>query len=175
VARSVRLPWRVVPGREVSPTMKDTDSNAKPNHGRILRAADVIPPFSDDGPSPGRPDDSGKPPASAPARAAKPGNGKAGRSLQGVTADNGGAEGDERPIDPSDIPTYNLAENILAEHRQLAAKRRKAPGRPQTAAKAHAAGPPSLDLVDMHHIVAEIVARDIECLCKEPDEPHSRQ
>ena len=75
------------------------------------------------------------------------------------------------------IPTFDLAENILAEHRRTAARRRKAPGQGQAepeiqparpAVKTHVVEPPSQDLLDLHRVVAEIVAHDIERLCKKP-------
>jgi hypothetical protein len=75
------------------------------------------------------------------------------------------------------IPTFDLAEHILAEHRRTAARRRKAPGQVQAepevqpvrpAVKTHVVEPPAEDPMDLHRVVAEIVARDIERLCKKP-------
>jgi len=97
----------------------------------------------------------------------------------------------------SEIPKFDLAEQILAEQRKITAIRRKAPGKPQrlpspapavtrVQAQDGAAGkkpkapdwqpqvqstdyaikqPPSI-LSEQEQIVAEIVARDIEKLCR---------
>ncbi|MCL5282036.1 MAG: hypothetical protein M1376_19260 [Planctomycetes bacterium] len=84
------------------------------------------------------------------------------------------------PEDGLEIPSYDLAENILAEQRQAAGRRRRGPG--QTGADPCAcsaavvqprgvapADPVSQDLRDLQRVVAEIVARDIERLCRRPD------
>ena len=97
----------------------------------------------------------------------------------------------------SEIPKFDLAEQILAEQRKITAIRRKGPGKPQrlpslapavtrVQAQDGAAGkkpktpdrqpqaqstdyaikqPPSI-LSEQEQIVAEIVARDIEKLCR---------
>jgi hypothetical protein len=81
------------------------------------------------------------------------------------------------PKDGVEIPSYDLAENILAEQRRAAGRRRRGPGRagagpgacPQ---KAGHGDPPlraSQDLLELQRVVAEIVARDIERLCRKPD------
>lgn len=109
--------------------------------GRVLRAADVIPPFGKNVPP---------------------------------------------PEDVGDIPSYDLAENILAEQRQAAGQRRRGPGagggtktddrRPATEGAAVLRSlssvlrdPAAPDLPDIQRVVAEIVARDIERLCRRPD------
>jgi hypothetical protein len=116
--------------------------------GRVLRAVDVIPPFDKDA---------------------------------------------QRPEDGVGIPSYDLAENILAEQRQAAGRRRRGPshagagpcacpgavGQPRgrvpkreeiafgvPVAPADLASP---DLRELQRVVAEIVARDIERLCRRPD------
>ncbi len=85
----------------------------------------------------------------------------------------------------AEIPKYDLAENILAEQRRVAARRRRAP----TQAQDEPPGPPELsglkpsfselpseDLPELQRIVAEIVARDIDRLCRSPDKwPHTRE
>jgi hypothetical protein len=90
------------------------------------------------------------------------------------------------PVIP-EIPTFDLAENILAEHRRTAAGRRKAPNhiqaepeiRPERAAvRVHVIEPPSQpsqDMLELHRVVAEIVARDIERLCRRPGSPPCEQ
>ena len=95
--------------------------------------------------------------------------------------------GDTSPVEPPqaalEVPTFDLAENVLAEHRQMAARRRKAPGQVQTepeirperpAVVTHVIEPPSQDLAELQHVVAEIVARDIQRLCSQPSRPPRR-
>ena len=78
---------------------------------------------------------------------------------------------------PSEIPTYDLAEHILAEQRRAAGRRRRAPGQVQeepTAGPGAADGPmfipeiTSQDLFELQRLVAQIVARDIDRLCQRP-------
>ncbi len=81
------------------------------------------------------------------------------------------------------VPRYDLAETILAEQRRVAAGRRRAPGRPQeeptpTSGDEHSRisieEPLSQDLTELQRIVTEIVARDIERLCRRPEtQPHT--
>jgi len=73
-----------------------------------------------------------------------------------------------------EIPSYDLAENILAEQRRAAGRRRRGPGRVEDEPVAvapvgatHAS--PVQDLPELQRVVAEIVARDIERLCRGPD------
>lgn len=84
------------------------------------------------------------------------------------------------PEDGVEIPSYDLAENILAEQRRAAARRRRGPGRvdEEPVASAHAGAKDlsplpsriaSQDLLELQRVVAEIVARDIERLCRKPD------
>jgi len=76
------------------------------------------------------------------------------------------------------IPSYDLAETILAEQRRVAAGRRRAPGRPAeeptpTSDDARSGisveEPSSQDLTELQRLVTEIVARDIERLCRRPE------
>jgi hypothetical protein len=84
------------------------------------------------------------------------------------------------PRDGAGIPIYDLAENILAEQRRAAGRRRRGPGRAEeepaassantgvsVAAPAWASG----DLAELQRLVAEIVAHDIERLCRRPERP----
>ena len=77
------------------------------------------------------------------------------------------------PEDQSDIPTFDLAENILANQRKVASGKRKSPPKPIEAAKptppipiveykpaAQAPAPPP----QPDSVIAQIVARDIERL-----------
>ncbi len=117
--------------------MAEKNDNRRSKRTRILRAADVIPPFNLD-----------------------------------VTQAN-------EPADPAEIPTFDLADNMLAEHRQMAARRRKAPSQmptesqiqPERRVMSHVVEPPSRDLREVQRVVAEIVARDIQRLCSRPGRP----
>ncbi len=74
----------------------------------------------------------------------------------------------------SEIPKFNLADEIMAEHRRITAIRRKAPGEKGEAQKPEredeSAGniirQPSPALSEQEQIISEIVARDIERLCR---------
>lgn len=74
----------------------------------------------------------------------------------------------------SEIPKFNLAEKIMAEHRRITAIRRKAPGEKdvdqkqerETEPAKDTAGQPKPVLSEQRQIIAEIVARDIEMLCR---------
>jgi hypothetical protein len=72
------------------------------------------------------------------------------------------------------IPKFDLAEQIMAEQRKIAAIRRRGPGRKAEAPKqqrrvesiAHTVEPPPI-LSEQEQIIAEIVARDVQRLCKD--------
>ncbi len=74
----------------------------------------------------------------------------------------------------SEIPKFNLAEDIMAEQRRITAIRRKAPGEKDEAQRqeqeaesaGHTIGQPSPALSEQEQIIAEIVRRDIERLCR---------
>jgi hypothetical protein len=84
------------------------------------------------------------------------------------------------PEDGVEVPSYDLAQNILAEQRRAAGRRRRGPGRSEQelVAPGHigaknlsplSSGLASQDLLELQRVVAEIVARDIERLCRRPD------
>ena len=72
----------------------------------------------------------------------------------------------------SEIPKFDLAEEIMAEHRRITAIRRRAPGEKDEAQRqereaesaGHTIGQPSPALSEQEQIIAEIVRRDIERL-----------
>ena len=74
----------------------------------------------------------------------------------------------------SEIPKFNLAEKIMAEHRRITAIRRKAPGETDVNQKQEreaepakdTAGQPKPAVTEQKQIISEIVARDIENLCR---------
>jgi hypothetical protein len=129
-----------------------------------------MPPFGNDGVPPSRAANDAKPPAG---ESAKVNESMGEPKLSRVPKTRGDAGGPE-------IPTYDLAENILAPHRRSAAKRRKSPGQVQPEPQAPVARvdvatqvlePPSQDPLEIRRLVAEIVARDIERLCRKPSKP----
>jgi hypothetical protein len=72
----------------------------------------------------------------------------------------------------NEIPTFDLAEQIMAEHRKVTAAKRKGPGKMAVPArKQHPAESiarnvvPGPILSGPEQVIAEIVARDIENLC----------
>jgi hypothetical protein len=110
------------------------DGSTPLKHSRVLRAADVIPPFRSDS-----------------------------------------ASGDN-PETPDPIPTFDLAESILAEQRRVASGKRRRATSASSRGMGEASsfrpvvqpfGPPR-DLTELHRIVADIVSRDIERLCTGP-------
>lgn len=73
-----------------------------------------------------------------------------------------------------EIPSFDLAEEIMAEQRKITAIRRKAPGQkteaqrsePQAQPADYTIEQPTPTLSEQEKIIAEIVARDIERLCR---------
>lgn len=87
----------------------------------------------------------------------------------------------DMPAEPTDneqkegeIPKFDLAEQILAEQRKVASARRKGPGQTVEAANKEQESEPVDYLgeqstpmaLERQQIIAEIVARDIEKLCR---------
>jgi hypothetical protein len=73
----------------------------------------------------------------------------------------------------TDIPKFDLAEQIMAEQRKVAATRRKGPGKRVDAPKRQRLEPvgpavvePSPVSSEEEKVIAEIVARDIQDLCR---------
>lgn len=78
------------------------------------------------------------------------------------------------PVKPeqqrSEIPEFDLAEKIMAKQRKITAIRRRAPGKqdeaqsqePEVESIGYTIGQPSSALPEQEHIIAEVVARDIE-------------
>jgi hypothetical protein len=170
---------------------------------RVLRAMDVMPPFdkdmlpADEGAVGARRvpkrDESrlGSPPRACPPDGKGQLSGQGGRP-RGAAPTGGehesgiegrfpaGAAAKPLPAEDVEVPAYDLAENILAEQRRVAGRRRRGPGRAENmpAATPRGAGGrlatldlPTQDLLELQRIVAEIVARDIERLCRRPKRP----
>ena len=125
----------------------------------ILRAKDVIPPF-------------GK------KRTFKP-NPKArnltSRAIEKLipTVVQGSSEPPKTQPQHQDIPQFDLAEDIMAEHRKVSSQKRKRPGKepesekPKPIPQAHGYAVRQPEPVSRGHgqIIADIVARDIKKLC----------
>jgi hypothetical protein len=73
-----------------------------------------------------------------------------------------------------EIPSFDLAEEIMAEQRKITAIRRKAPGvktgvqrlKPEVQSADHIIEEPKPALSEQEKIIAEIVAKDLERLCR---------
>jgi len=142
----------------------------------ILRARDVLPPYDKKPPaqkSPSKTDDSG---AAEEATAEK---GHSTQEAPGKTRIEP-PRGREKPslqpaaAEPSrgQIPRFDLADNIMAEQRRVAAARRRAPGdvtverqSHKTAAFDSRPGRRESSPSPEGEIISAIVARDIEALC----------
>ncbi|HSW00229.1 MAG TPA: hypothetical protein VLI39_08665 [Sedimentisphaerales bacterium] len=145
--------------------MDEIGQKARPKRTRVLRATDIIPPF-DQIPAP-RNAGEGDPEPRESAQAQD----RADSSMDVGTEDSGLAQGE--------VPRYDLAETILAEQRRVASRRRRAPSPtqqelPEGSSEFRRFEPfacelPSEDLPELQRIVAEIVARDIERLCRRPN------
>ncbi|HNS22055.1 MAG TPA: hypothetical protein PKH24_16240 [Sedimentisphaerales bacterium] len=156
--------------------MDEKDNSARPKRTRVLRAADVMPPFDklpeakaaegiEGGPSERAVQQSGDGDSRAEQdAAAKPFAGSPSAPDMGRSPAAGG-----------EIPKYDLAENILAEQRRVASRRRRSPGQAQEGPVAVSAPrEPTTpvdeelaeDLPELQRIVAEIVAKDIDRLCR---------
>ncbi len=149
--------------------MDERNINTRPRRNRVLRASDVIPPYGKNV-APAKGDVEAEQSGSVLSEPGKSG----GVSLLNETAE----EAMQNSARPAEIPTYDLAENILAEQRRVASRRRRAPGRGEeepVARVGHVRPPdmtadlPSVDLLALQRIVAEIVAKDIERLCRRPN------
>lgn len=192
--------------------MDDVNHSTRSKRVRVLRAADVLPPF-DKVPAPGTSGEgetirtegnkkAGTVEGKNTSNAADRPLGPFGPSTCSPTASRTDTDVELSPAICPEIPKYDLAENILAEQRRTAARRRRAPGEEKATDKAGLRGRtpgkatendgdgqtcrssglgtivPSLsrtgegpvgDLAEIQRIVAEIVARDIERLCRRPE------
>jgi hypothetical protein len=102
------------------------------------------------------------------------------RSVVSVNKKEEAETSEETPDSPrcdgvaAGIPSFDLAEEIMAEQRKITAIRRKAPGQkteaqrsePQAQPADYTIEQPTPALSEQEKIIAEIVARDIERLCR---------
>ena len=78
------------------------------------------------------------------------------------------------PKQSHEVPRFDLADEILAEQRKITAVKRKAPGKKsehssqqqQVQSIGYAVEEPLPALSEQQQIIADIVARDIESLCR---------
>lgn len=157
------------------------DSGAEQRKADVLRAQDIIPPLR----APSRPapvpQEAGKNMHPPPAESERPPE----KQIRPVGIPEAGSEqikkADEVSSEPvkaeeqkSEIPRFDLAEEIMAEQRRITAVRRKGPGQKdkaqgqareaETAGDAFGQRMPALS--GQEQIIADIVARDIERLCR---------
>ncbi|OHB64764.1 MAG: hypothetical protein A2Y77_10865 [Planctomycetes bacterium RBG_13_62_9] len=158
--------------------MDEVNHDVKPKRARVLRAADIIPPFGKIVPQTGDGEIEAEPPRAVPPEA-DDNRSDVEHGLAGEVEPIGPGAG-QTPTADLVIPTYDLAENILAEQRRTAARRRRRPGRVDDRSvtpvregceRLAMPAPMSQDLLELQRIVAEIVARDIERLCRKPSAP----
>ena len=160
--------------------MGEMESNAKDRRASVLRATDVVPPFDRQAPADRavgaeEPDLASLESKALPDRPARVGQVVSGSTDEDRKPSTRGAD--------VNVPRYDLAETILAEQRRVAAGRRRAPGRSveeptltsgDARSRISIAEPSVQDLTELQRIVTEIVARDIERLCRRPDtQPHA--
>ncbi|NIP27253.1 MAG: hypothetical protein GWN67_11310 [Phycisphaerae bacterium] len=135
---------------------KQFDTNSEPRKTDVLRARDIIPSASPYRNIADKEENSQETIPNAPYPPA---------------VKNTPVETDQKT---SEIPKFNLAEKIMAEHRKITAIRRKAPGEKDGDQKQEREAEPAKDtagqlkspLSEQRQIIAEIVARDIEMLCR---------
>jgi hypothetical protein len=162
--------------KEIYSTVDEMSHSDKPRRSKTLRATDVIPPFDRSG----SPSDHGRTDAEQPQAPPSEAGANEGGTESSLAPGNPGATAEPSPAACVEIPTYDLAENILAEQRRAAGRRRRGPGRTEdepiasaraTEVKASVSDLASQDLLELQRVVAEIVARDIQQLCRRPDGP----
>lgn len=135
---------------------KQFDTNSEPRKADVLRARDIIPSAPTYDNIAGKEENPQETIPNAPYPPA---------------VKNTPVETDQKT---SEIPKFNLAEKIMAEHRKITAIRRKAPVEKDVNQKQEleaellkdTAGQPMSPLSEQRQIIAEIVARDIEMLCR---------
>ena len=124
--------------------------------GDILRARDIMPPYNTEKSRDNKDKEGGKEAEAGKLNNAKP------LEIKGI--------GQRR----SEIPRFDLAEEIMAEQRKITAIKRKSPekkmeseARPAVESFRYALEPQRLTSTGERGIIAEIVARDIKRLCGE--------
>ena len=127
------------------------NTNSEPRKADVLRARDIIPSYKN-------------------RTGQEPDSQQTGTNESRLPSDAKRALETEQQT--SEIPRFDLAEEIMAEQRIITAIRRKAPGEKDEAQRhereaesaGYAIGQPSPALSEQEQIIAEIVRRDIERL-----------
>jgi len=144
--------------------------------GGVLRAEDVVPPYGEDAArdkSPQKAKTGGNEALPSQKKGRQVSTGKS--PVAGKTPAKGrGAREQEVARQGSEIPTFDLGQQILAEQRKVAAVKRKGPGMrgaappriPQAQPASGTDGRLGAELSERDRIIAEIVARDIGRLCR---------
>jgi hypothetical protein len=157
---------------------QQSSADSEQSKADILRAKDIIPPLkAPAGPTPAsqKPAEEGPTPPAVPASSSEPRTAPTSVNLpqpEPKPAATTPAVSPTQEQAKSDIPRFDLAEKIMAEQRRITAVRRKGPGQEETQEqeKTEPVGgikkqvPPALS--EEEQIIADIVARDIERLCK---------
>jgi len=148
----------------------------KKRDGGVLRAQDIVPPYGEDAGRNGSPQK-----AKTGGNEALPSQKKGKQVSTGKSPVAGRAPAKGRGAGTqavarqgSGIPTFDLGQQILAEQRKVAAVKRRGPGMrgtappkiPQAQPASDADGRAGAELSERDRIVAEIVARDIDRLCR---------
>ncbi len=143
------------------------NTNTEPRKADVLRGRDIIPgsPKRDEGRL-------GTPPPYKNVTGQEPDSQQTGKNEPHPPAEQRTSL--ETKQQTSEIPKFDLAEEIMAEQRRITAIRRKAPGEKdkdhrqerEAESAGYAIGQPSPALSEQKQIIAEIVARDIKRLCR---------
>lgn len=161
---------------------QQSSADSEQSKADVLRAKDTIPPLkAPAGPTPAsqKPPEEGPNPPAIPASSSEPRTAPISVNLpqpEPKPAASTPAVSPTQEQAKSDIPRFDLAEKIMAEQRRITAVRRKGPGQQDETQgqerKTERAGdikePAFLALSEQEQIIAEIVARDIERLCRDP-------
>ena len=150
--------------------MDEMDRTAESRMEKVLRAADVIPPFRGEDAA----GSDGNPKTSARSRGKKAGSKRKNRRAADAGAGRREKATERVLTGDNEIPTFNLAESILARQRRITAGRRKkrSPAAIKKDDGQTTAVPMYIDELsaqeqaELQQIVAEIVARDIQRLCR---------
>jgi hypothetical protein len=155
------------------------DDDILQSRADVLRARDVIPPYEEEPPGESKPQETSEQTASSNATAETERREEE-TPHEDITEAGAGSPG--IPQENGEIPRLDLAEKIMAEQRRITSIRRRAPGEGRESETAEIETGPVVGPVEQHRpaqsdqerIIAEIVTRDIEKLCRGGTTPDSR-
>ena len=151
---------------------KKGDDKRRRGKGDVLRAEDIIP---------AKGGSKKTKTAKKKTSSSKSKQKRASDNLNRSRAKKGAGPAKDMPAEPTDkgqkeseIPKFDLAEEIMAEQRKVTSARRKGPGKNVESAKQeqqaesvdYLVEQPTPMALERQQIIAEIVARDIEKLCR---------